>query len=547
MGAPRTTAALLLAALLAGAATAQPALPDAAAQQALERQQRERQREDERLQRQPARPPVAAPAEPAAPAPTGGPLVPVQRIETGPSAILGAAQLRAAVAPYEGRSLPLATLQQVVQAINALYAAAGAPTARALLPPQDVTDGVVRITLVEARLGQVRLGPTRLAADVVLPQLRLAEGTLLSVPQIEDALQRFNRINAVQLAATLAAGSRTGTTDVLLQPADPPARQWTLWTDNAGAPSLGRARLGLALRIPLLSAAGDSLSASLLATGAAPSPSLSLAWQRPLGPDWLLEASATAGRISVQRGPFAALDVLSRSGEAGLALTRRLWLAPAGQWTAGLRLAGRSAATEVGGVRQQHQQLRLLSLRSDLDWSDATGSWTADLALVQGLREAGGDQRYRLLRANAARLQALGSGQQLLLRAALQWTDAASLPGSEDFQLGGAASVRGHDEGALAGRRGALLAAEWRRPLPVPVVCPPPCRLQGAVFAEGGRTSTATGAHTLAGAGLGLAGDMATPLGTAGARLALAWPLRALPGQAERGSPRLHATASLQW
>lgn len=107
--------------------------------------------------------------------------------------------------------------------------------------------------------------------------------------------------------------------------------------------------------------------------------------------------------------------------------------------------------------------------------------------------------------------------------------------------------MRGHAEGALTGRRGALLAAEWRQPLPVPAACPPPCRLQGAVFAEGGRAGTATGVHTLAAAGLGLAGDLATPLGTAGATLALAWPLRALPGETGRGPARLHLATSLQW
>jgi len=537
-------------ATLPATASAQTALPDAGAQQALDRQQRERQAEDARLQRQPTRPPVAAPPAPPAPATMAdGPLIPVRRIETGPSAILSAEALRAAVAPFEGRSLPLAALQQAVADINALYATAGAPTARALLPPQDVDGGLVRIQLVEARIGAVRLGPTRLAAQQVLPRLApgLAEGALVSVPQIEDALQRFNRISAVQLAATLAAGSRTGTTDVLLQASDPPARQWTLFADNAGAPSLGRARIGLALRLPLLGPAGDSLSASLLATGAKPSPSLSLAWQRPLGVDWTLETTAALGRTTVRHGPFAGLDVQGRSSELGVDLGRRLWLAPEGVWSAGLRIAGRRAGNSLGGVAQPTNRLTLLTLHSDLDLLDAQGSWTADLALVQSVHAAGGNGRHRLLRAHAARLQQLADGRQLLLRAAGQWADDASLPGSEDFQLGGSATVRGYAEGASAGRRGLLLAAEWRTPMPGPALCAPPCRLVASLFAEGGQASSATARTTLAALGAGLAGDMATPAGTLGARLSLAWPLRDLPGQATQRGPRLHAATSLQW
>lgn len=546
--APTLAAALAVAAaLLPGAASAQAALPDAAAQQALDRQQRERQREDERLARQPARPPVAAPPAAAATPAADGPLIPVRRIETGASQILPAEALRAAVVPFEGRTVPLAALQQAVDAINRLYAEAGAPTARALLPPQDVSDGTVRITLVEARLGRVQLGATRLAAAQILPRLGLAEGELVSVPRIEAALQRFNRIGAVQLAATLAAGSRPGTTDLLLQPDDPPPQQWTLWADNAGSASLGRTRLGLALRLPLLSAAGDSLSLSALATGAAPSPSLSAAWQRPLGLDWTLEATAALGRISVRRGPFAGLDVQGRSSEAGVDLGRRLWLAPEGVWSAGLRLAGRSAATTVGGVTQQQARLTVLTLHTEWDRLDASGSWSADAALVQGLRALGGGQRYHLLRGHLARLQRLGDGQQLWLRAAVQWTDAASLPGSEDFQLGGAATLRGYAEGALAGRRGALLAAEWRSPLPALPGCSAPCRLQAQLFTEAGQVATPAGSHTLAAAGGGLAGDMPLPVGTATARLALAWPLRDLPGGTPRGGARLHLATSWQW
>lgn len=518
-------------------------VPDAGAQQGLERQQRERQRQEERLERAPSTPPVAVPADPRARPAATERNIPVKRIETGASEILSAQELRAAVAPFEGRLLSLADLVDATEAINALYAAKGAPTARAVLRPQDVEQGVVRITLIEARLGRVRLGPTRLGERYVLPRLGLAPGERVSVPRIESALQRFNRVNDVQLAATLAAGSDPGTTDVALQAADPPRAQWTLFTDNAGSDSLGEERLGLALRMPVLSERGDSLTASLLATGRAPSLSGNLGYTLPLEPMRRLELSYSQGRIAVRRGAFAALDVTGRSREGAVALGQALVIAPEGSWNASLRLAAKDSTTWIAGTTQRQQRLTVLALGSSLDWQDDRGGWTADATLAGGLRALGGEAGFSVLRLNAARLQRLASGDQWLLRAALQASPDADLPSSEQFQLGGSASVRGYSEGLLSGRQGGLASIEFRHPLDVS--CEVRCGLAVSAFADAGAAWSGRrhGQDALASAGLGLSAER----GAFGVHANLAWPLRDIAAEANPKRPRLHLAATVGW
>lgn len=535
---------------LAGAAlAAEP--PDPGAQLGLERQQRERQRQEEQLERRPAPAPLGTPAAPAALPPASRLRnIPVQRIETGPSEVLGADELRALVAPYEGRTLSLADLVELTEAINALYAAKGAPTARALLPPQEIEQGRVRIQLVEARLGRIALGPTRLGQALVREHLGLVSGELVSVPRIEAALQRFNRSHEVQLAATLAAGASPGTSDLALQASDPPFSQWTLFADNAGSTSLGERRLGLALRLPLLSERGDSLNASLLLTGRAPSPSLSLGYALPLAPLRRLDLSYSQGRIAVRRGSFAALDLTGRSRDLGLGLTQTLLLKPEGSWSAGLRLSAKDSATDVAGERVRQQQLTVLGLSSTLDWQDEAGSWSGEAQLARGLRAAGGEASYTVLRASLARLLRLANGQQWLLRAALQLSPDPDLPSSEQFQLGGSASVRGYAEGLLSARRGAFASLEWRRPLALGDLtrCATHCALQLLAHADVGssRPGGGHGAQTLASVGLGLAGER----GPVSVRLGLAWPLRQPPAEAAEAPtrrPRLHLSASTVW
>lgn len=518
-------------------------VPDAGSQQSLERQQRERQRQEQRLERVPEAPPVAVPAAPPARAASTDRNIPVTRIETGPSSILSDDELRAAVAPFEGRAVSLAELVEATETINRLYAQRGAPTARALLPPQDVDGGVVRITLVEARLGDVRLGPGRLDEAYVLPRLGLATGELVSVPRIEAALQRFNRVNDVQLSATLAAGAATGTTDLALRPTDPPRVLGLVLADNAGTDSLGEGRVGVSLRLPVLSARGDALSANLLATGSAPSLSGTLGYQLPIGPTRRLELGWSQGRIEVRQGPFAELGVTGTSRELGAAVQQVLRIEPEGVWTAQLRLAAKESTSRVAGALQQDTRLNVLTLATALDWQDAGGTWTADAALSGGLKGGGGDAAFSVLRVNVARLQRLAGGDQLLLRGALQASPDAGLPSAEQFQLGGSATVRGYTEGLLSARQALLATLEWRRPLALGGNLPGAVLL--AVHADAGAawSGRRQAENVLASAGVGVLADV----GPFGLRAHLAWPLRNTALGPDPKQPRLHLATSLSW
>src|SRR3546814_5579336 len=65
------------------------------------------------------------------------------------------AELDALAADYIGRKVAFDDLQQIAQRVTDLYLRRGYYLAQAVLPVQEVVDGVVEISVVEGRLGQV--------------------------------------------------------------------------------------------------------------------------------------------------------------------------------------------------------------------------------------------------------------------------------------------------------------------------------------------------------------------------------------------------------
>ena len=218
----RSTPILAACSLIAGAWLSAPALAQSAlpsgltpgAAQAAERQQREAQQREERLQQGAPESSVQAPSAPKPAAASTERNIRVERFEVDASQILSAEEIDAVLAPLRGQTVSLADLQAAVARINERYDARRALTARAVLPTQTVQGGVVRIRLVEAKTGTVRIsGQQALAEGYVRDRLSLSQEALLSVPALEEDLARFNRLNETQLRANVVPGQRFGTTD----------------------------------------------------------------------------------------------------------------------------------------------------------------------------------------------------------------------------------------------------------------------------------------------------------------------------------------------
>lgn len=554
--APCLSFTLALALLATVQAHAQAQAPSGAGEigaiQRLERDQLERLRQEQRLKPRPVVPGIDLPATPTPSAASQRQNIDVRRIEVDASAILSEAELRAAVAPFENRQLSLSQLYEAVTAINQLYDARQMPTARAVLPPQDVVGGTVRIRLVEARVGEVRVGVQNQVSDrFVRERLGLREGQLLSVPELEAALVRFNRLHQAQLSASVKPGQASGTTDVELLAQEPVARRVQTYVDNGGRNTVGEIRLGVVGQWNGLRRSDDSLQLSGVA--AEGSSSVAAAYSTALTADgWRLDTSFNVDRIKIIDGPFVPLDIGGSSRTLSLGASKPLVVSAERLWLGYGRLAVKSSESTFGGVTQVKSKLNVLTAGVTGDHQIDDAIWTVDANLNAATQSGNADGSFAYLRANTAWLQPLSPQTQWLLRAGVQAGFSPLLPSSEQFQVGGSASVRGYAEGLLTGRSGYVLSAELRHRMHSPTAGSSWPLLTGLAFIDHGAAfpyrptplPDVTSRDFLTGVGVGAVADWAPSVQ---ARVTVGWPLRNRQLDPDQSGPRAYASINISW
>lgn len=182
--------------------------------------------------------PPATPPPPAVPLPPpGGATVMVRGFHIVASAF-PEAELRAVVRSFVGRNLTLAELQEAARKIDAFYLAHDL-LARAVLPPQNLKNGIVEIRVIEGRISAVTVDPSShsrlkpdIAAGIVADQAPV--GGPVRPSQLEAGMALLNEMPGVAATATLVPGINTGDTAALLKLQDTPLVSGSAAVDNGG-------------------------------------------------------------------------------------------------------------------------------------------------------------------------------------------------------------------------------------------------------------------------------------------------------------------------
>ena len=526
----------------------------AAKQQRLFRDRVERYQREQKLSKPGAGAPrIGLPDQPEGAAPSDVKNIPVTRFDIDASEVLSADDIELVLSAYRGRNVSLRELFEAVAQLNELYDAKGAQTSRAILPAQDIKDGVVKIRLVEARLGAIGIsGTSDGQKGFVQEHLHQKPGDLLSVAQLEQDLIRFNSLYEAKLRANVAAGAEVGKTDLAIEVEEPKRHSFSTFFDNAGSDSVGEARAGAIYRGNGLFNLGDSLQ--LTGSGTEGSRSYGISYSTPVnGDDLRLDLAYSRGHIEVVNGSFVALDITGRSHEASIGLTQPFAVGMEEQWAAYGRLASRNSINRFGGVTQQDRNLKVFSLGLSGEAHRDTVAWTFDNSLNVGVKVMNGDEHFAYYRANASRIDRLSQRVQLVTRAGVQYSFDRVLPSGEQFQAGGISTVRGFSEGLLSGRSGYALSAELR----AVAYAPPPDTPAGlrpvvqvlSFFDHGAALPSRPGKSItrddyLTSAGAGFIVDFSSRVTT---RVTAAWPIDKNPAERRQRSPRVLAAMNIAW
>ena len=179
--------------------------------------------------------------------------------------ILPEAEVQLAIRSWVGTPISFDDLQRACDAIQNLYRSKGY-TVQAILPPQKIADGVVKILVTEARLGKVVVenpqGPTRFSKERAAEYITYAnpQGNPLNMDNLERAIVILNETPGVMVSSQLEAGEKDGETNVLVQLTQPNLVQGRVEANNYGSRTTGANQGVFALNLNGPLGIGDSAS-----------------------------------------------------------------------------------------------------------------------------------------------------------------------------------------------------------------------------------------------------------------------------------------------
>lgn len=449
----------------------------------------------------------------------------VQRYQVEGSTVFSPEQFEAVTRDFTG-SVSFASLLEARTAVTQLYVQNGYVTSGAILPPQTIEDGVVRIQVIEGSLEEITVrGNRRLNSSYVRSRLRLAGATPLNIDQLLQGLQLLQLDPLIQtISADLQAGIRPGTNRLEVQITEADVFAITPEINNGRSPSVGSFRRQVEISHGNLLGLGDR--ASLTYSNTDGSNALDGSYTVPVNPrNGTVRLAFGVSSSEIIAPPFNILDIQSRSRYYELSYRQPLLQTPTEELAVGITASRQESRAEFDplGTGQlpfptlgadDEGRTRVSAVRLFQEWTERSGQHVLAFrsqfsvgldAFNSTVNEDEPDSRFVSWRGQGQWVRLLADETLVLVRGDLQFTGDSLLP-LEQFGLGGGQSVRGYRQDALLTDSGALLSAELRLPiLRVPEV---DGVLQIAPFIDLGTAWNVSGEAPprsfLAGTGLGL-------------------------------------------
>jgi len=189
-------------------------------------------------------------AEPANAGAANGPAFAVRAYEVEGNTVMPQKMIDGALTNYTGASVSVARLRQGLGELQLLYRNLGFATVSVTLPQQHLTNGVVRVRVIEGRLHDIRVAGNRhFSANNVRRALpSLETNVLLNTRWLQPELDRANANPDRQIYPVIAPGSEPGASDLTLQVKDRLPLHWHFDVDDKSTPGTPLLRMDNAVQ-----------------------------------------------------------------------------------------------------------------------------------------------------------------------------------------------------------------------------------------------------------------------------------------------------------
>ncbi|WP_246198732.1 ShlB/FhaC/HecB family hemolysin secretion/activation protein [Sodalinema gerasimenkoae] len=425
-------------------------------------------------------PPLGPPEDREGPSEAVGEIQ-VREIQVLGNTVFSAEELAPITEAYEGRSLVFEDLINLRTQITDLYVENGYTTSGAFIPPQDVTDGVVQVQVVEGRLDRLTIaGVSRLSEGYIRRRIGRAAEPPLSLPELERALQLLQQDPAIaSVRAELVAGRAPGLSELRLNLTEASPFQGGLRLANRNSPNVGSIRPSAQLEFHSPLGIGDSLWGEFGITEGVREGGME--YQVPLNSqNTRLSLLYRRGRSRVVQRPFNVLGIRSTEENWQLGLSHPIWETPNDQFRLGLSLGIERSRTFISeddpfsfseGPQQGRSNLTVLqftqewSSRSPAEVVAARSQVSLGLDAFNATRNQDDpDGQFFAWLGQFQWVRSLSPDTLLITRVASQLSTDPLLPISQ-FGIGGPDTVRGYLQNQRVGDSGVIASVEFRYPL----------------------------------------------------------------------------------
>ncbi|BFM40717.1 ShlB/FhaC/HecB family hemolysin secretion/activation protein [Synechocystis sp. LKSZ1] len=443
----------------------------------------------------------------------------IKRIEVVGNTILQA-EIQALIEPLENRQLSFEELICLRSAISQLYIDRGYITSGAFLPnQQDISDGVVKIQVIEGRLERMEItGLQRLQENYIRSRLERVTGQPLNQQALQDGLALLQLAPLLsQINAELTAGSGPGQSVLLVTVKEAPAFHASIGADNYRPPSIGSEELTFTLSHDNLVGWGDRLAGEYALTEGLGL--YNVAYTVPIN-----AMNGTVGfayyntETEITESIFQAFQIRNQTETFSFQYRQPVYRSPATEWALGLNLDLRRNQSSLEDIPFcfslpcSNGATNLTVLRFYQEWLNrdpsnvlaARSQFSFGLsALDATVSDIEPNGQFFSWLGQFQWLNRLNSADWLLLTRFYAQLSPDALPIIEQFSLGGIDTVRGYGQNQLVTDNAVLASVELRIPLTAD-----PSVLQLTPFIEGGtgwnNVLPNPDPSTLIGTGLGL-------------------------------------------
>lgn len=455
-------------------------------------------------------------------------------IQFSKSALLSEEALRPIGLRYVGRALQTSDIQAMLDDITALYREKGILTALPVLPQQDLNSGILKVLLVEGRLGRVTVRKPGDADPAWVERwFDLPPGEVVTDEALNNRLALFNASSDWAAQAEFVAGERFGVSDLAVDLSDLSRSQFWSVLEGTGGHSATPAMLALGWRWAPVSQVGGRVDAALVSTRQGKTLTAATSW--PIGvTGWRLGLNGSVSRtrtVVASEVPNKSPLVLDGASSGLSAELGRTWILDR-NWTLGSVLQWSHLTSRVSlAPTPLTDTLHRLSLTSQLQYEKGLQRASFKQVLSSSTSQ---NLRYHYLDLSAQAQTALDTQGQWLGRITAQARVAShgQSNATEQLTLGGAETVRGFDAGTLSGEKGHATQIELRyRPTPGDAA-----QTEIVVFTDAGQAWSPDARKRIASVGIGLQTRLSDRVGV---DLSATRPLRATADQHTRLQMRL--------